>query len=63
MSKRDDRVSLVDILFYAEEATEILGETSLEEMARDRVMQLALQRLGKRRRSGQTRFQEDARAT
>ena len=63
MSKRDDRVSLVDILIYAEEATEIFGETSLEEMARDRVMQLALQRLGKRRRSGQTRFQEDARAT
>ena len=63
MSKRDDRVNLVDMLVYAEEATEILGETSLEEMARDRVMQLALQRLGNRRRSGQTRFQEDARAT
>ena len=45
MSKRDDRVSLVDMLVYAEEAIEILGETSLEEMARNRVMQLALQRL------------------
>ena len=45
MSKRDDRVSLVDMLIYAEEAIEILGETSLNAMVGDRVMQLALQKL------------------
>jgi len=45
MSKRDDRVSLVDMLVYAEEAIEILGNTSQEEIANNRVMQLALQRL------------------
>ena len=45
MSKRDDRVSLVDMLVNAEEAIEILGNTSQEEIAHDRVMQLALQRL------------------
>ena len=45
MSKRDDRVSLVDMLIYAEEAIEILGETSLKAMVGDRVMQLALQKL------------------
>ena len=45
MSKRDDRVSLVDMLVYAEEAIEILGETGLKAMVGDRVMQLALQRL------------------
>ncbi len=45
MSKRDDRVSLVDMLIYAEEAIEILGETGLIAMVRDRVMQLALQKL------------------
>ncbi len=45
MSKRDDRVSLVDMLVYAEEAIEILGNTSQEEIAHNRVMQLALQRL------------------
>ena len=45
MSKRDDRVSLVDMLIYAEEAIEILGETGLNAMVGDRVMQLALQKL------------------
>ena len=43
MSKRDDRVSLVDMLVYAEEAIEILGNTSQEEIAHNRVLQLALQ--------------------
>ena len=45
MSKRDYRVSLVDMLVYAEEAIEFLGNTSQEELAHDREMQLALQRL------------------
>ena len=45
MTKRDDRVSLVDMLVYAEEAIEILGDADLETVVRNRVMQLALQRL------------------
>lgn len=45
MTKRDDRVSLVDMLVYAEEAIEILGDTSREAMKVNRMMQLALQRL------------------
>lgn len=45
MTKRDDRVSLVDRLVHAEEAVEILGEQSLKVLVQDRVMQLALQRL------------------
>ncbi len=45
MTKRDDRVSLVDLLVYAEEAIEILGDADLETVVRNRVMQLALQRL------------------
>lgn len=68
MGKRDDRVSLVDMLVYAEEAIEILGETSLKAMVRDRVMQLALQRLvetvgeAARRVSQQTQEQLPAKA-
>jgi uncharacterized protein with HEPN domain len=66
MSKRDDRVSLVDMLIYAEEAIEILGETGLIAMVRDRVMQLALQKLvetvgeAARRVSQQTQEQHPA---
>ena len=66
MSKRDDRVSLVDMLIYAEEAIEILGETGLKAMVGDRVMQLALQRLvgtvgeAARRVSQQTQEQHPA---
>ncbi len=66
MSKRDDRVSLVDMLVYAEEAIEILGETGLKAMVGDRVMQLALQRLvgtvgeAARRVSQQTQEQHPA---
>ena len=36
MTKRDDRVGLVDMLVYAEEAIEILGETGLKAMVGDR---------------------------
>ena len=45
MSKRVDRVSLVDMLVHAEEAIALLGEGSLGELANDRVLQLALERL------------------
>ena len=45
MTKRDDRVSLVDMLVHAEEAVELLGDTSAVELAKDRVLQLALERL------------------
>ena len=42
MSGRDDRVSLVDMLNHAEEAVVLLGEASLNDLAEDRVMELAL---------------------
>lgn len=45
MTKRDDQVSLVDMLIYAEEAIDMLGNASLDAMVSDRKMQLALQRL------------------
>ena len=45
MSKRDDRVSLVDMLIHAKEAVALSGETSLNDLIEDRVMQLALQKL------------------
>ena len=45
MSKRDDRVSLVDMLIHAREAVDLLGEASADELKSDRVMQLALMRL------------------
>ncbi|MXY82453.1 MAG: DUF86 domain-containing protein [Gemmatimonadetes bacterium] len=45
MSRRDDRVSLVDMLNHAEEAVVLLGEASLSELAEDRVMELALRKL------------------
>ncbi len=45
MTKRDDRVSLVDMLVYAEEAIELLGETNAVDLADDRVLRLALERL------------------
>ena len=37
MTKRDDRVSLVDMLVYAEEAIELLGEASAVDLADNRV--------------------------
>ncbi len=45
MSRRDDRASLVDMLNYAEEAVVLLGEASLNDLAEDRVMELALWKL------------------
>ncbi len=45
MSRRDDRVSLVDMLIHAEEAVVLLGEATLNDLIEDRVMQLALQKL------------------
>ena len=45
MSRRDDRVSLVDMLIHAKEAVALSGETSLNDLIEDRVMQLALQKL------------------
>ena len=45
MTKRDDRVSLVDMLVHAEDAIDILGDASLEVMIGNRVLQLALQKL------------------
>ena len=45
MSRHDDRVSLVDMLNHAEEAVVLLGEASLNDLAEDRVMELALRKL------------------
>lgn len=45
MSRRDDRVSLADMLTHAQEAVELLGDMSREELGRNRVLQLALTRL------------------
>ena len=45
MSRRDDRVSLVDMLNHAEEAVVLLGETNLNDLAEDRVMERALRKL------------------
>ena len=45
MSRRDDRVSLVDMLIHAKEAVALSGETSLNDLIEDRVMQLALRKL------------------
>ena len=45
MSGRDDRVSLVDMLNHAEEAIILLGKASLNDLAEDRVMELALRKL------------------
>ncbi len=45
MSKRDDQVSLKDMLSHACKAVELLGKTGRENLERDRTMQLALTRL------------------
>ena len=45
MSKRDDQVSLVDMLVHATEAVELLGEADRKDLESDRIMQLALTRL------------------
>ena len=45
MSRRDDRVFLVDMLNHAREAVELLGAASLDDLTSDRVTALALQKL------------------
>ena len=45
MSRRDNRVSIEDMLSHASEAVELLGEMSLEQLTGNRVMQLALTQL------------------
>ena len=45
MTRRDDTVSLVDMLNHAREAIELLGDASADDLANDRVTQLALQKL------------------
>ena len=45
MTRRDDRVFLVDMLSHAREAVDLLGDASLDELKSDRVTQLALQKL------------------
>ncbi len=45
MSRRDDRVSLVDMLIYARESVGLLGEATLDDIVEDRVKQLALTKL------------------
>jgi len=45
MSRRDDTVSLKDMLDYAREAVEMLGYGKPDELTRNRMLQLALTRL------------------
>ncbi len=45
MTQRDDRVSLKDMLHHSREAVALLGDASLEDLGRNRVIQLALTRL------------------
>lgn len=45
MSRRDDRVSLIDMLNFAAEAVELAEGKSLDDVLQDRVMQLALLKL------------------
>ena len=45
MSRRDDRVDLVDMFVHATEAVDLVGKAGREDLESDRVMQLALTRL------------------
>jgi hypothetical protein len=54
MSRRDARVGLKDMLKHAREAVELLGDSSRDDLARDRVKQLALTRLVEIGRGGQS---------
>ena len=45
MSKHDDRISLHAMLNHAREAVDLLGDASREELAGNRVVQLALTHL------------------
>lgn len=42
MSKHDDLTSLKDMLNYANEAVELLGETNRDDFESNRMLQLAL---------------------
>lgn len=45
MTRRDDTVFLVDMLNHAREAVELLGDASSNDLASDRLTQLALRKL------------------
>ncbi|HHH76176.1 MAG TPA: DUF86 domain-containing protein [Phycisphaerae bacterium] len=45
MSKRDDRISLQDMLDHSREAINLVGNLSFEEFSHNRVLQLAITRL------------------
>ena len=45
MSRHNDRVSLLDMLNHAEEAVALLDDSSLNNLAENRVMELALRKL------------------
>jgi len=45
MTLHDDQVSLRDMLSHSREASELMADSSLEELGRNRVIQLALTRL------------------
>ena len=45
MSRRDDRISLVDMLNHAREAVALLGEAGPDDLAGDRIRELALRKL------------------
>ena len=45
MTRRDDRVFLVDMLNHAREAVELLENTSSKDLTIDRVTELALRKL------------------
>jgi uncharacterized protein with HEPN domain len=45
LSRRDDKISLADMLTHAREAVALLGDRSLSEFNADRTAQLALTRL------------------
>ena len=61
MSRRDDRVSLVDMLIYAREAVGLLGEATLSDIVEDRVKQLALRKLVEVVGEAASRVSEDTR--
>ena len=45
MSRRDDRISLVDMLNHAREAVALLGEAGPNDLAGDRTRELAVRKL------------------
>ena len=59
MSKRDDQISLVDMLNHAKEAVDLLGGANLDDLEGDRVMQLALRQLVEVVREAANRVSEE----